>query len=90
MNTKLHFSSKSNEWATPQEFFDALNKEFNFTLDPCADEYNHKCDYYFTEKDDGLKQSWSGHVVFCNPPYGRTIHKWVEKHITKAKTARPS
>lgn len=29
MNTELMFSSKTNEWATPQQFFDELNKEFN-------------------------------------------------------------
>ncbi len=31
----VHFSSKSNEWTTPQYLFDELNEEFNFTLDPC-------------------------------------------------------
>lgn len=54
------FSSKSNEWATPQDFFDKLNDEFHFTLDPCADEYNHKCEKYFTESDNGLEQCWGG------------------------------
>lgn len=73
------FSSKTDQWATPQWFFDDLNKEFNFTLDPCADDSNHKCDKYFTKKEDGLLQDWSGEIVFCNPPYGREIGKWVKK-----------
>jgi phage N-6-adenine-methyltransferase len=77
--TNVHFSSNSNEWSTPQDFFDELNKEFDFNLDPCATDENHKCDKYFTQKDDGLKQSWDGYRVFCNPPYGREINKWVEK-----------
>lgn len=34
------FSSNTNEWATPQAFFDELNKEFDFTLDPCATPQN--------------------------------------------------
>lgn len=79
MNTEVMFSSKTDQWATPQWFFDQLNEEFKFTLDPCADEFNHKCDKYFTKKDDGLSQDWGGEVVFCNPPYGREISKWVKK-----------
>lgn len=85
MNTELMFSSKIDNWATPQAFFDKLDKEFCFTLDPCADKYNHKCANYFTEVDDGLKQSWEGYCVFCNPPYGREIGKWVEKAAKEAK-----
>ena len=78
MNRSL-LSSKSNEWATPQTVFDELNKEFNFTLDPAATSENAKCQRFFTKEQDGLKQDWSGETVFCNPPYGREIGKWVEK-----------
>ena len=60
MNTEVMFSSKAMDWATPQAFFDQLDSEFHFTLDPCANESNHKCARYFTEADDGLKQSWGG------------------------------
>jgi len=76
---QVHFSSKSNEWATPQDFFDILNKEFNFTLDPCATKDNAKCAKYYTQEDDGLAQSWDNEIVFCNPPYGRQIKYWVKK-----------
>lgn len=79
MNTDLMFSSKSNEWATPQDFYDSLNDCFHFTLDPCATDQNHKCDKYYTIQDDGLKQDWQGETVFCNPPYGRAIKDWVKK-----------
>lgn len=79
MNTELMFSSKSDEWETPQDFYNELNKEFHFTLDPAATDENHKCNMYFTENEDGLKQSWQGHTVFCNPPYGRKIWQWVSK-----------
>lgn len=75
----IHFSSKTDQWSTPQDFFNKLNDEFNFNLDPCADDTNHKCDTYFTKEDDGLQQSWGGYIVFCNPPYGREIGKWVKK-----------
>lgn len=58
MNTEVMFSSKAMDWATPQAFFDQLDSEFHFTLDPCANEFNHKCDRYFTEADNGLTKSW--------------------------------
>ena len=79
MNKELMFSSKTDMWSTPQKFYDKLNDEFNFTLDPCATEDNAKCDNFFTVDDDGLKQDWSGNIVFCNPPYGRVIKDWVKK-----------
>ncbi len=73
------FSSRTNEWGTPQDTFDKLNEEFNFTLDPCATKDNAKCDKYYTEVQNGLLQDWSGEIVFMNPPYGRTINIWIEK-----------
>lgn len=75
----IHFSSKTNEWATPQKFFDELNKEFNFNLDPCANTKNHKCAMWFNEKEDGLSKSWDNSRIFMNPPYGHEIGKWVKK-----------
>lgn len=60
MNTEVHFSSAKDDWATPQDFFNNLNREFNFDLDPCADRFNHKCDTYFTREDNGLLQDWGG------------------------------
>jgi site-specific DNA-methyltransferase (adenine-specific) len=79
MNTDLMFSSKTPEWSTPQDFFDELDKEFNFTLDPCATKENSKCRKFYTKEDDGLKQDWDNERVFCNPPYGREIGDWVKK-----------
>lgn len=48
------------DWETPQDFFDEIDNEFHFTLDACANGTNHKCDKYFSELDDGLKQNWGG------------------------------
>lgn len=78
MNDAL-FSSAMDDWATPQDFFDRLDQEFHFNLDPCADDENHKCAEYYTKTEDGLSKSWGGRRVFCNPPYGREIGKWVAK-----------
>lgn len=85
MNTELMFSSKTDQWATPQSFFDKLNEEFNFTLDPCADKTNHKCSKYYTNEDDGLLQDWQGEIVFCNPPYGQVLKDWVKKCYEESK-----
>lgn len=79
MNTAVMFSSKTDLWATPQAFFDELNEEFHFTLDPCATPENAKCKKYYTVKENGLKQDWQGETVFCNPPYGKAIKNWVKK-----------
>ena len=78
MNKDVLFSSKTDLWETPQGFFDMLDAEFGFTLDAAADAQNHKCTCYYTREQDGLKQPWSG-TVWCNPPYGRQIGKWVQK-----------
>ena len=59
-NIDVMYMSQSNEWATPQDFFDRLNEEFHFNLDPCATDENHKCEKYFTLADDGLSQNWGG------------------------------
>lgn len=72
------FTSTTDQWATPQDFFDKLNEEFGFTVDVCALPENTKCNVYFTPEIDGLKQDWLG-VCWCNPPYGRGIGKWIEK-----------
>lgn len=73
------FSSNTEEWATPQSFFDALDAEFHFTLDPCSTDENAKCAKHYTKEQDGLAQDWTGETVFCNPPYGREMPKWIAK-----------
>ena len=78
----VHFSSKTPEWATPQDVFDKLNIEFRFTLDPAATKKNAKCKRFYTTKENGLKQPWKDERVFVNPPYGRVIGAWVEKMAT--------
>jgi len=67
------------EWETPKALYDILDKEFYFTLDPCATRENAKCAQYFTPEINGLSQNWGRNVVFMNPPYGRTISHWVKK-----------
>ena len=60
MISKTLFMSKSDLWETPKELFDELDNEFHFTLDPCANKDNAKCEKYFTEEENGLSKSWGG------------------------------
>lgn len=83
MNTDLMFSSEKDDWTTPKELFDELNDEFHFTVDLCADDKNHLCDKYYTQKNSGLDAVLTGERVFCNPPYGRKqTSLWIEKCAT--------
>lgn len=85
---KALLSSKNLNWCTPQDFFDVLDREFHFELDAAATEKSAKCPRYFTPQTDGLASPWTvseGRAVFCNPPYGREIVKWVRKAYEEAK-----
>lgn len=74
----VHFSSKTDLWATPMDFFCKYDDLYGFELDVCADDDNAKCKKYFTKRDDGLSKEWSG-VCWMNPPYGREIGLWMRK-----------
>jgi site-specific DNA-methyltransferase (adenine-specific) len=80
------FSSATAEWATPNWLFEALDREFGFTLDVCATHENAKCRKHFTRVENGLVQDWSDHVVFMNPPYGREIGCWMQKAYESARS----
>lgn len=85
VNTRLMFSSRTDEWETPQALFDELNNEFHFSLDVCALPENAKCKKFYSPESDGLRQSWCG-TCWCNPPYGRRIGEWVKKAATSQAT----
>lgn len=81
MNNNLHFSSNSDNWGTPVDFFNKINSFMDFDLDVCANSVNHKLDNYFDEATDGLKQTWEGRC-WCNPPYSKGKQlEWVKKAI---------
>lgn len=77
-NLDVMFSSATDQWATPQSFFDNLNDEFHFETDVCALPENAKCLQYYTPEQNGLTQTWTG-TCWMNPPYGRAISKWIQK-----------
>ena len=74
----VHFSSKTDLWYTPQDFFKKYDDVYKIETDVCATDDNAKCAKYYTEEMDGLSQEWRG-VCWMNPPYGRTIGNWMKK-----------
>jgi phage N-6-adenine-methyltransferase len=78
MHLSVHFSSGSDEWATPQKTFDDLNREFGpFDLDVCATASNAKCSRFYDKAANGLEQDWAA-KNWCNPPYSQ-LKRWVLK-----------
>ena len=73
------FSSATDEWATPQDFFNQQNSLHGpFEIDVCANETNAKCATFFTKEQNGLEQQWAG-KCWMNPPYGKQIKRWMQK-----------
>mgnify|MGYP000875913726 FL=1 len=81
MNKELMFSSKKEDWETPQLFFNELNKKYKFNWDLASSDANAKCVNHFTVGDDSLSQDWSALEgnLWLNPPYGRDLKRWVKK-----------
>jgi len=71
---KVLLSNVTEHWSTPKDVYEALDREFRFTLDPCP--LGTGRPWPLT---DGLTRSWEGERVFCNPPYGPGILKWIRK-----------
>ena len=68
------FSHNSDHWSTPKNYYDEINKEFNFTFDPCP----LRC-----ADENALFIEWHGRV-FVNPPYSN-IRNFIEKGILEVK-----
>ncbi len=53
MITKAMYSSTTDEWSTPQNFFDRYNAQYAFETDVCANADNAKCPRYYVHDDGG-------------------------------------
>jgi phage N-6-adenine-methyltransferase len=77
-------AAMADDWGTPQAIYLPLDREFDFTLDVAASPENAKHVRYLTKDVDALGASWAGERVFCNPPYGRGLERWMMKGFTEA------
>lgn len=75
------FSSKTQNWETPQWLFDELHREFNFCIDTCASLENSKCFFYWDEEIDALKQNWGAELKTVKTICGDLV----ETHLTSYK-----
>lgn len=67
----------SDDWATPKEFYDSLNAEFNFDHDPCP-----------LRGEGGLDGDW-GKRNYINPPYSQKLKEaFVKKAIEQANKSK--
>lgn len=65
-------------WATPKNVYDELDKEFNFDFDPCPLNF----------KEDGLLIDW-GERNFINPPYSRKLKEaFIRKAFNESKKGK--
>lgn len=74
----------NSEWETPQYVYNYFNKIYNFNLDVCANNDNHKCNFYYDLKLDALKLPWYGNV-WMNPPF-KDLKQWIEKAYFESLT----
>lgn len=92
MNAAL-LSSKKMDYCTPQAFFDALNREFRFTLDAAATAKSAKCPAYYTPETDGLSSPWNlagGGLYSATHPMGGRSGNGSARHTKKHSAERPS
>ena len=80
------FGRATDEWETPQAFFDALDAEFGFDLDTAAKPSNAKTNRYLSDLDGALSVDWFDYIIgeaqptcWLNPPYSK-----VQQFIAKA------
>lgn len=86
MTTKVYHTHGKDDYGTPGPLYHALDKEFHFTMDVCADAENAKCDLFLTKEMDALNIEWWGRV-FMNPPFS-LLNKFLVKLIQELMAER--
>lgn len=96
-NRAALYSSATDDWPTPMDFFAALDTEFGFVLDVCASTTNHKAPAFYAldhpdaDRRDGLGADWAAETArlagpaWMNSPYGRPIGAWMAKAAAAAR-----
>jgi site-specific DNA-methyltransferase (adenine-specific) len=90
MVAQVLLSSKRDDWATAQLFYERLDEEFIFDLDAAASARNAKCPRFLTLQENALVCTWPGLSTFINPPYGRGgVGKWFRKMELEIEQGEP-
>lgn len=90
LNTAIMFGKASDEWSTPQAFYERLHLEFGFTCDVAATNDNRKCHYYYgpdhvnPSRRDALAVTWSAATCWLNPPYSK-CREFIAKAAAEAR-----
>ena len=74
----------NDEWRTPNDLFETLNREFYFSFDAACKTINCKCSTgnYFDLGMDALEAPWhmASRSIWLNPPYSRgNIYPFMQK-----------
>ena len=70
--------NSGDDWKTPDEFYNALDRVYHFDFDPCP----YQADF------DGLAISWGG-ANFVNPPYSRKLKEaFVNKALEESRRGK--
>ena len=64
----------NDDWETPPDIFEDLDRQFAFTLDAAASRHNSKLPRYWSQEDDALTKDWQGERIWLNPPYSLVAH----------------
>ena len=75
--TNALMTSASDRWWTPPDLLAEIRAFFGDYYDPCPARGEGE------RIESGLWQSWAGQRVYCNPPYGRVIGRWIVKAMTE-------
>lgn len=82
MSKKIHINNDDN-YATPPEFYESLNRTYNFDFDPCP----------YNEGEilvDGLYIEW-GMRNYVNPPYSQKLKEaFVKKGVEEMRKGKLS
>ena len=78
MKTTKARNNSGDDWKTPDEFYQKLDKIYHFDFDPCP----YQSDF------DGLSMDW-GTVNFVNPPYSRRLKEaFVKKTLEESRKGK--
>ncbi|MBL95011.1 MAG: adenine methyltransferase [Magnetovibrio sp.] len=79
-------TTSKQDWGTPDVFYNLVDSLYGpFDLDAAATAKNKKCAQYFSRRNSGLRNTWKGRRVWCNPPYARgQLELWTAKAASEA------